>query len=235
MNNRKVRKIYGILLLIVAGVYSCMLFLLKSHFDMLHWINYGFTLASFVILYLHVAIMQDQYGRYSVFGVRISQIVFSLCSIEFVVFGVILMLFDGINWRIPLIFQILLIVIPIVLIGIVLMHKENVERNSNQVTEKRFLIYELEIKLRSVLDSVPQEYLKEYNRMIDNIKYSDPMSSNSLTEIESEISDAVDVLVRSISSLSPDELRNSIDSINKKVRERKERCVVYKNHEEIHA
>ena len=103
-----------------------------------------------------------------------------------------------------------------------LMHtgKAYIEEVDQRVAEKRQFIKELSADLESVKKGMPDGVEKDFQAVVDAVRYSDPMSHESLAALEGDIRDNVIRLGR---QTAPEQIRGLCVTLVQQIKERNTR------------
>ena len=153
---------------------------MKKTFTVGNWISYGGVLLGFVMMYVDTWMPSGKYQQFSMFGFPITRHICTFFAVEIVVFGIILMPLRFIDWRIILVLQLLLIFAIGTKLLTLLIHKSVVKEHMEITTKKTSYIDELHRTLSAASDFVPPQYYRSFNRLIEDVKYSDPISAPDL-------------------------------------------------------
>lgn len=218
------RIILGILLIVAAGIYTWILFLIKKTFSVGNWICYGGVLLGFVLLFVDTWIPSRKYKEFSMFGLSITKSVATFFAVEFIVFGIILMALTFIDWKIVTILQLILLLVLGINLGILLTHKSVVEENDIGISKKTQYINDLHNDLYSVASFVPPEYIREFKRLCEDIEVSDPMSSSQLQLEEERLKLEIMELCESIKNKDYSDLHGKLQHASQTLRNRNQHC-----------
>ena len=99
------------------------------------------------------------------------------------------------SFKLPVLVLIIgqVIVFAFFFVMLLLMHtgKQYIEEVDKKVAIKRQFIKDLGVDLMSIKENAPNEVKKHIQTVIDAVRYSDPMSNDSLVAIENDIQDNV--------------------------------------------
>ena len=128
------------------------------------------------------------------------------------------------TFRIPFLLLLIghIIIFAFFFVMLTLMHtgKEYVENVDNKVAAKRQFIKELSLNLASIKENAPDEVKKDIQTVIDAVRYSDPMSNDTVAMVEDEIQDNVTRLGQQTDS---EEIRELCITLIKQIKDRNNR------------
>lgn len=228
MSLSKPKKFYIVLVVFLALIYNILLFIIKKDFVTVSWISYFFTMVGFVVLLFDAFIPEEKFSRYPMFGLSVSTYSITFFVIQ-LVFGILLMLFDGFNTTFALVIEILLLAFYLFRIIQVLVAKEIVAKQDNKVKQKEFYIRSLLIELEDMSELVTDEELKKsIEQLTEDIRFSDPMSHESLVSTEERIRMNIASLRDNIDAGRAEDAVDSVSLIKRLVRERNSKCLLLK-------
>ncbi len=141
-----------------------------------------------------------------------------VCS-EFVISLIFMIL--PIGWKLPFIIQLLLIVMFGALIGPSITQRKYVEEVHNNTVVKVSFTRELHAKLVSLLPRVEDADLKTtLSECIEALRHSDPMSHESLAELENKIAELIDTLSVQIKASAVEEAKDTCKELKISIAER---------------
>ena len=200
LNNKKIKfammtvltvLLYAMITLIIAGFDG------KAQF----WISFTFAMISFPLAYF-IAYLSVSSAK------RLSYWLFSLPIIRWCVIYVVLalvmsttfMLVPKISWKIVLLPQFLLPILFMVIVVPCFAQREHVATVQKETVQKVSYMRLMYAKLTALLPRTEDAAVKkELEKVIDQVRHSDPMSADTLEPLEEKISayvDQLDTLIR---------------------------------------
>ena len=219
--------IAALILLIVAIIYSVIFFVVPfpKISGTAFYITYGCTLFSLMLslLIFVIAFGGDKDLSTRIFGVPIIYAAYSLVIAQ-ALFDVVVMWVGSFvvfkPW-ITIIVETLLIGISLIVLILRVSYRNMIVENDAKNLSKESFIKELRIEIDSIVRENRDEMLtKELHKLQDLIKYTTPVSNNSVLQIENDIIDLINELRNS------KETNNSlllIEKISNSIKERKMR------------
>jgi len=187
------------------GMYNLLVFLIpfkrESEFWSTFWIGYSFTMLAMV---LTAGVGLYAFGRKGLqskfYGVPLMNVVIIYFTIQ-LVFGFLEMIFE-----LPFQFGFLVnsILLGACLIGLITLNatKKEIERIDEEVNEKGFYkssLLTMQINIECLVDRAQDESLKKaLTDLSETIKYSDPLNSPQLAELENKIGLMADSLAKAV-------------------------------------
>lgn len=212
---------------IIFVIYSLLIFLIPLKHDSCFFVSYVFTLISYlmfggVVLY---NIKNNSELKEMFLGLPLINISFGYFIIQ-AILGILLSILP---FKIKFVFIIqLLLLLIFLLFGIsALVGFKKIKEHTNKIDKKVKFIKMMEADILSLLDDVTDEKLKkELENLAENIHYSDPMSNDSLSSIESKIQDEINELKSEINNVNRS--FEICDSIDKLLKDRNRKCKILK-------
>lgn len=187
------------------------------------WIAYVFTIIAFLVqIFIFNKVLKKEQSLKSKFlGFPLINIGITFLVIQIIAFF-IFMMFPNIQCWITLVVCSLILGISGICLITVEIGRNEITRVENKVKEKVFYIKELQIDVEIMVKKCTDKQCKEeLEKLVEAIKYSDPMSSEKLQDIENEIKSKINELGQSCSIEKINEVQNLI-------KERNEKCKILK-------
>ena len=185
--------------IIGAVVYSVVLFLLASNKDNIFYISYGFTLVAFICFFismLNVLIKPKNLDEAFLNEPYLS--VSSLHLVAQFLFGIWAINFEGIGYKIVLSIDVLMFgiyaICALFLITGITMNK-SIEKD---LKDKKSFINELKNRLLTV-NFEDKNTSDAFSKLLEDIKFSEPISENNVLKQEAEINTLAEELVNNSS------------------------------------
>ena len=226
MNSKKTIFLSSILCIFA---YSLLVFLFKFEKNINFWIIY---ISEIISILFATGVLYSSLTRKKIKNI-VKTVPLDWIAIEYV----ILQTFIGIyelstrdNFRNSLLINSIILGVNCIALAIVSTEKNAIDKNEIKVTEKRLFMDSLKDKLAEISINAQNNDVKEkINELEEIVKYSDPMSSSSLTEIEEDIDIKVKILKDQINNSENDVIFNTIEQIKKLILERNRKTKLYKN------
>lgn len=219
----------GIAILIVAAVYSTILFTLKKTFDISAWVIYGFTMLSFLTLIIDVCFSYSGNKRYPMLDLLAAGKAVIYFAVQFALGGVASMFFSGLPLTPVVLTEIVLL--AIYLIHAVLMfaaHSSIAAQDANDHRNTQTMRL-LKVDLDAVAGACEDALLrKEIASLAEDVGYSDVVSVPALREIENRIRSNVSLLREEVEDGDVEKARKRTEKIHNMLRERNAKCAALK-------
>lgn len=190
-------KMSALVMAIIFVTYNVVLFSICGFEDhgATFWISYLFMLLAFATLLFSGYIMMKR-------GMKIRDWLFGYpilkhCTIYIIsefCFSVLFMLLDNMDfpWQITLSVQLILLAVHLVFVISCFMAKETIDEIQTKVKDATTYIRLLQADVEMVAEKATDASVKEaFNKLAEQVRYSDPMSNANLFELEKQISQQV--------------------------------------------
>lgn len=217
----------GLILLIILAVYNVLYFVIpfdRSHSNGAFWVTYEFT--TFLIVFMAAVVflgIRDKEMKSRVFGIPTLYLGYSTLIFQFVVDAVVMSVgnFFLIPIWIPIIVEALVSAFFFISLIIRTAYKDTILKIDAQKQRKAY-ITELIIELQTLSSSICDEVVKkELEKLFELVKYTDPVSSKEVEDLENEISNKVEELKKVASGDNNTKALELIKTITTMVNERK--------------
>ncbi len=209
----------GASVLLLAAVYSSVLFFVKRHFDVSAWVLFGFTLAAFVLLFLQTTAAARS-TRSIVTDTALSIVTLLYFFLQFVFGGIVCMRYDGLPLTPVVVGEAVLLTVYLILAFVVFgaqTHSEEQDRN-DEAAFRRFRL--LENDIRGMGDGQRDPNVKAaLEKLAEEIHYSDPAALPGLADVEERITEAVAALRADLEEENG-EAPERVETIRRLLRER---------------
>ena len=124
-----------------------------------------------------------------------------------------------------------IILLALALIGVIAADnaKDIIEKSDTKITEKLQNVKEFKLNIDSLCNNcTDKDIKKQLEKLSEKIKYSDPVSSDKLYDIENKISKEIEEISNMIFNNNYTGLSDKIDSIDRLVDDRNKKCKEYK-------
>lgn len=221
---KKNNVLYYLALGIMFLLFNLAAFLVPSEKSESFWVAYAFSAFAFIsqiplwiISFNKKATLNSNFLSLSVFNIGVIYLAVQL--IAFAIF----MIFPSIPvWVAALVCSIILVAAILVLVA-GYMGINEVSRVETKVKLKRFFIQSLQVDIEMLVESESDESIRsELKKLAERVRFSDPMSSELLAELESRISAKVEKMKVSESKA---ELIKEVDLL---LTERNKKCKIMK-------
>jgi hypothetical protein len=223
----KKNKVLGYIILAIAfALFNLIAFIIPIDRLAAFWTVYSFTVVAFVaqIAVWAVAFRRADTLRSKFLGFPIIRIGAVYLIIQLIAFAVFLALPSAPYW-IPLIVCALILGIAAICLITTEVGRDEIVRVDEKVSQKTSFIAELGVKVQLLAESEKDPAIRfSLTDLAENIRFSDPMSAESLYSLEADIGEKISAL----KTADRGSLVANIDEIQKLLSERNNRCKALK-------
>lgn len=214
---------------LLAGLYSFALFMLKTEFIPAQWVAYGFTMVSFALLASDIYLPKGKFKVLPMFGVSLSIMTAWYFAVQMLLGGLLLMFLDEFSLRVTWVIEVFLLAGLLSATAALLMGRTIVQRQETIITQKASFLKNAGIELEGIAGAVDNEEIrKELAKLIEEVQYSDPMSSSSLAVTEEMIQVKISLLRYELNANNHDSAAEHIRQIRSLLKERNRECLAGK-------
>lgn len=217
----------GLALVFLAAVYSAIVFLVKTTFDVSAWMLYGFTMAAFLLMAVQ-AVAASRKGSGIVMDTALGLVTLLYFGLQLIFGGVICMCFSGLPMTAVLVCEILLLA---AYLGIAFMmyaaqsHSAAQERNDQQAVRKLRLL-ESDV-LGMAEEQTDAERKQALQALAEEIHFSDVATDPALADVEGRIAQNVAILQEELTDEAAD-VPARIEAIRRLLKERNRTAAILK-------
>lgn len=179
---------FALIYAILLGVFNLLVFLLSKNRTDVFWLSYAFMTLAFVVQIVSMLLsFKTADVETAFFGIPLASFsVFYLCAE--IVIGALFMIFQAAGFTLALIIQLLVLAAFLIIAIISLMARDTVRQIGETVKENVFSLKSVLIDVDMIRESCTDPDLKESLRKLsETIKYSDPMTNDSVASLEERI------------------------------------------------
>lgn len=228
-SNNKLKSI--IILIILAIVYSVIVFALPLEMNAVFWISYAFTMIAIVgqAVIWHYAWGDSEAFRSKFYGFPVILVGTTYLGVQLAAGLIFMLLAKWIAWWIPLVIYVVLL--GIMLIGCVTADvsrdvieriEEEQVRNTSSIKEMRAMAITLRAPETEKALADKLEDVKEA------LKYCDPVSSEKLEEVETKLKELLQMIETALLEQAYDRAMTCAEQFLVQLEKRNELCKVYK-------
>ena len=219
-----------LILLIVAAIYNVVYFVVPWKRELSNaafWVTYGCTWLALVFAGIVTAIAfgkKDLKSR--VFGIPIFYVGYCVVILQLVIDFVVMGVGSWyvIKYWIPLIIEVLVYGIAAISIIARTAYRDSIDQMETKAEQKKAFIKEFRIELDVLVSSNKIDSIKpELDTLAEKVRYTDPVSSSAVTEVEDQIVNEFELLQKAISDGEADKAKNLISKVSNLLDERKAR------------
>ena len=186
--NSKNRIGFALIYAVLLGVFNLLVFtIFKTRTDVF-WLSYAFMTLAFVVQIVSMLLaFKTADVETMFFGIPLAS--FSIYYLgAALVIGALFMIFQAASFTLALVIQILVLAAFVIIAVISLMSRNTVKEINDNVKDNVASLRSLLVDVETVRDSCSDPELKESLRKLsETIKYSDPMTNESVAGIEEQI------------------------------------------------
>lgn len=189
------------ILIIIAIIYSVVVFMLPLVKGHTFWISYLFTMLAIGIQWyaMHRAFDEGESWQSKFYGIPIARVSLSYCCIQIIVSLLFMSLSRVIPVWIPI--TVCVIILGVAAIGLITadMVCNEVQRQDAEIKKEisniRVLQSRLPIMIAQVQDDTLEQELKKF---ADELRYSDPVSNEILEKVENDLTSYMEELEKAV-------------------------------------
>ena len=192
MDNKSIKKnnTIGIALiyLLLFGVFNLLVFVIFKERNNVFWLSYCFITLAFIVQIVSILLaFKTADVETAFFGIPLASFsIYYLCAAS--VIGLLFIIFQKASFTLALVIQLLVLVAFVIIAIISIMARDNVQHiNENVASNVRNLkstLVDVEMMQQACENPEMRESLR---RLSETIKYSDPMTNDSVADIEERI------------------------------------------------
>ena len=173
---------------IVFVVYNLLVFLFLKPQTPVFWISYGFMVLAFGLQVLGMYLSFKDFDVQAIFfGIPLAQFTLFYFFAELFM-SFVFMIFQNINWKIPVFLQIVLLavyaVVAIVSVATRDATKASKDHYQNKAVEMRLSTIDIEMLRDEAKDP---ELKNQLRRLAEAVRYSDPMTNDFVADVDARI------------------------------------------------
>ena len=185
------KKITGMsfaVLAIAYVIYNLFIFLFLKPQTSVFWISYCFMVVAFALQVVGMYLaFKDMTIEAAFFGIPLAQFTLYYFFAELFM-SLVFMVFQQINWKIPLFLQILLLAVYAVVAIVSILSRDAVAAVKNDYQQKavsqRMKTVDVEVLRAGVTDPQLKEQLR---RLGETVRYADPMTNDAVADVDARI------------------------------------------------
>lgn len=192
------------------------------------WISFSFTIVALAISYLTTLLsferkdLKSKFYGYPIFRIGILYVTIQLVlNIIFIILGIITKTPTWICW----LFEVVLLILAISGVYTTKNIKDTINEIESQTKIDLKLMYKIKNNIVNVSYIETNESLKEeIEHLVEEIKYSDPVSSENTISLENELIEEIEKLKFQLESQKYEDAKHQIKLISNKVKNRNNIC-----------
>lgn len=188
--NTKTKNTVGIALIyvILLGVFNLLVFTIFKTRTNVFWLSYAFMTLAFVVQIISMFLSFKTADVETVFfGIPLASFsIYYLCAAP--VIGALFMIFQQASFTLALVIQLLVLAAFLIIAIISLMARDTVQQIGENIKENVTNLKSVLVDIELMRDSCSNPELKEALRKLsETVKYSDPMTNDSVASVEQRI------------------------------------------------
>ena len=195
VTKQKTGVLIGLIYLVAFAIFNMLVFFIFKKHNNVFWTSYAFMTVAFLV---QMAVMFFAFRAFEVEAVFFG---IPLASLSFYYFfaaifaGAVFMIFQGAPFKLAFALQVIILVAFVVVAVITLLSRDYVQDVSDNIRESAAAIKMMHVDVESLLPYANDPALKTALRHLsETVRYSDPMSNSSVTDIEEQIMEKMDEL-----------------------------------------
>ena len=195
--NIKTKNTIGIAIIyaIVIVVFNIIVFVVFQNRSSVFWLSYAFMMVAFAVQIISMALaFKTADIQAAFFGIPLASFsVYYLCAA--LVVGLLFMIFQGAGVTLALVIQLIVLTIFVVIAIISIMARDTVVEVSNDIKNKVVDLKSVQVDVELMASSCGDPELKAaLQKLTDTVRYSDPMTNESVADLEKLSRDKVSEL-----------------------------------------
>lgn len=213
----------------IYGILNLILFLtlpegIISTFNF--WLSWAFT---FVISYaalFFVILYTSKIKKYEDITLPPSILISGIFTLIYLVSGFVFMYWKNISWKPIVVVEAIISVAYFIVLVAFLRATSYINNNTKKQKAKVFYIRDLQSDIEYVASTVSNSELKnKLNKLAEDVRFSDPMSHESLASVENELKELVFRMTVAVQENNEEELLSLIKEADLKLKYRNHKCV----------
>lgn len=230
-NNSKTKNAVGagLIYLILLGVFNLLVFTIFKNHTNVFWLSYGFMTIAFVVQIISMFLsFKTADVEAAFFGIPLASFsIFYLCAA--LVVGALFMIFQKASFTLALVIQILILAAFLIIAIISLLARDTVKEVSDSIKTNVSTLKSVLVDIEMLSGSCSDPELKESLRKLsETIKYSDPMTNETVASVEQRIMRKVSELRINIDDNQIDDAKLACAELEKLYIERNKKLAISK-------
>lgn len=186
----KTKNVAGLALIyvILLGVFNLLVFTIFKNRTNVFYLSYAFMTLAFVVQIVSMLLaFKTTDVETAFFGIPLASFsVYYLCAA--LVIGLLFMIFQSASFTLALVIQLLVLAAFLVIAILSLMARDTTVQINDDYKEKRTFRETQRVEIELLRDSCADAELKEsLRKLAETVKYSDPMSTEAVADVERRI------------------------------------------------
>lgn len=217
----------GIAVFLIAAVYSVILFLVKTDFDIASWVLYGATMVAFLLIGMQ-AIASSRSGSGIVMDTALGIVTAIYFGLQVIFGGIICMSFKDVPLTPVIVCEIILLAAYLVITFLMFAAQSSnaAQDHNDQKTVQKMRLLESDVQ-GMVDEATNLEVKKALKDLAEAIHYSDVISLPGLADVEGRIAQNVAILQDELTDENADPLTR-IETLRRLLKERDRTAAILK-------
>lgn len=217
----------GIAVFLIAAVYSVILFLVKTDFDIASWVLYGATMVAFLLIGMQ-AIASSRSGSGIVMDIALGIVTAIYFGLQVIFGGIICMSFKDVPLTPVIVCEIILLAAYLVITFLMFAAQSSnaAQDHNDQKTVQKMRLLESDVQ-GMVDEATNLEVKKALKDLAEAIHYSDVISLPGLADVEGRIAQNVAILQDELTDENADPLTR-IETLRRLLKERDRTAAILK-------
>lgn len=186
----KKNKLYGVAVLaIVMVVFNIIAFLLPETRGGTFWSGYAFTMAALLLqlLFFYLAFGKADNLKKTFLGLSIAQIGVTYLILQSI-WGIVCLFVPTITPKFAVVVSVMLLGFYLISVILAMLGRDTVQKIDDKIKAKSLFIKSLIVDMEVLTAQTDNSKIKPIlEKLLETVKYSDPMSHEGLTEVEEKI------------------------------------------------
>lgn len=228
MKKENIRSI--IALAVLLAVFCVIAFAVPFNRTPVFWLSFAFAIAAFALqCYALPKSFSDDSPKSRFYGFPIIRIAAVYLMIQVVVSYVFMAVADKVQLWIPLIFYVVLLAIAVIGLISADVMRDEIEKMDEKLKKNVFTMRNFQSKVETIKGKIDDTDAEaKICELAENLRYSDPVSSDKLADIENELSALLDSLQQAVVDGDKEAVITLCDRTQTTLTERNRLCKLYK-------
>ena len=190
MKNNKTKNTvaFGLIYVILLGVFNLLVFTISKSRNDVFWLSYGFMTLAFVVQIVSMFMsFKSADVETAFFGIPLASFSVFYLGAELVI-GALFMIFQMASLTLALVIQVLVLAVFLIIAIISLLSRDTVQQISDNVKEHVSNLKSVLVDIEMLMDGCTDPELKaSLRKLSETVKYSDPISNEAVADVEQRI------------------------------------------------
>lgn len=193
--NKKNGIMAALIYVILFAVFNLLVFVIFKVRTPVFWMSYAFMCLAFIVQIVSMILALKSLETETIFmGIPLASLSFYYFFAAIFV-GAVFMVFQVAPFVLALVIQVLILAVYAVVAILAIMARDNTQQINDTVKENVAAIQTLKVEIEVLVPQVSDSALKNaLKKVVETVKYSDPMSNSAVKDIENQIMQTVNEL-----------------------------------------